>query len=63
MESDVGGCIVKDIESKHNNVEVGVLIMDDDSTTIARIRSELGHSIEKWSDIMHVRKPPVQCFI
>ena len=30
--------------------------MDDDATTIARLRQELNHSIIKWSDLMHTKK-------
>ena len=54
MEADVAGEIVKRLEDT-GKVTVGVLVMDEDSTTIARIRAELSHEIEKWSGIMHVK--------
>ena len=34
---------------------VRVKNIGDDSTTIARIRSQLGRDVEKWSDILHVK--------
>ena len=55
MEADVAGEIVKRLE-EDGKVKVGVLVMDEDSTTIARIRSELSRDIEKYSDIMHMQK-------
>ena len=30
--------------------------MDDDTTTMARIRQELDHTVTKWSDINHTSK-------
>ncbi|KAL5012907.1 hypothetical protein ScPMuIL_011458 [Solemya velum] len=54
MEPDVGGTLVKEIEGK--GVDVGVIIMDDDTTTMARLRKDLSHSIVKWSDINHTAK-------
>lgn len=54
MEPDVGGELVKSIEKQ--GVDVGVIIMDDDTTTMARIRQELDHDIVKWSDINHTTK-------
>ena len=55
MEADVAGEIVKRLEES-GKVQVGILVMDEDSTTIARIRAELSRDITKWSDIMHVKK-------
>ena len=55
MEADVAGEIVKRLEES-GKVQVGILVMDEDSTTIARIRAELSREITKWSDIMHVKK-------
>ena len=54
MEPDVGGELVKSIEKQGVNVDV--IIMDDDATTMARIRQELDHDIVKWSDINHTSK-------
>ena len=54
MEPDAAATIVKNIEQK--SVDVARIIMDDDATTIARLRSVLDHDIEKWSDIGHTKK-------
>jgi len=54
MEPDVGCSLVTEIESK--NVQVGVMIMDDDATTMARIKTSVSHPIEKWSDLNHTKK-------
>ena len=54
MEPDVGADLVNEIEKE--NIKVGVIIMDDDCTTMARIRQELSHKIVKWSDINHTVK-------
>ena len=54
MEPDAAVSIVQDIERQ--GVDVATLIMDDDATTIARLRKALGHVIEKWSDIGHTKK-------
>ena len=55
MEPDVAISIVKKIEET-KQCNVNVLVMDEDATTISRVRSELDHEVEKWSDISHVRK-------
>ena len=52
---DVAGYIVKRLEGR-GDVQVGTLIMDEGSTTIARIRAKLQYEIVKHSDIMHVKK-------
>ena len=54
MEPDVGGELVKEIETK--NVTVSTIIMDDETTTMARIKKEINHQITKWSDINHTTK-------
>lgn len=54
MEPDVGAQLVKEVEKE--NIRVGTLIMDDDCTTMARIRKELSHEVEKWSDQNHTVK-------
>ena len=55
MESAVAGEIVQRLEAG-GEVKLRTLVMDDDSTTIARIRSELGRDVEKWSDVLHVKR-------
>ena len=54
MEADVGGELVEEFEKE--NVNVSVMIMNDDCTTLARIRQELSHSVEKLSDQNHTVK-------
>ena len=54
MEPDVGVEMVHRIEER--GVQVETLIMDDDTTTMARIRKEINHKITKWSDINHTSK-------
>jgi hypothetical protein len=54
MEPDVGSCLVQEVEA--NNVQVAVLIMDDDATTMAKIRNAVSHPITKWSDMNHTKK-------
>ena len=54
MEPAAAVDIAKKIEQQ--GVLVSTLIMDNDATTIARLRQELDHSITKWSDVMHTKK-------
>jgi len=54
MEPYVGGELVKEIET--HNIDVGTIIMNDDCTTMSRIRKELSHNVEKWSDQNHTVK-------
>jgi hypothetical protein len=55
MEPDMACEIVHKIESG-GDVTVGTLVMDEDCTTIARVRREVDHDIVKWSDFMHIKK-------
>lgn len=48
--------VTKNKTFNEENVEVSVLIADDDSSTIAAVRRESTHSIEKWSDYNHASK-------
>lgn len=54
MEPDVGSQVVQEVEAK--GIDVAVLIMDDDTTTMARIRKDIEHHITKWSDRNHTSK-------
>lgn len=38
------------------NVTIDVLIADDDASSIAAIRCEATHRVEKWSDVNHAKK-------
>ena len=53
MEPDVAVSLVKQIQDK--GVNVGTIIMDDDSTTLSRITSALGKDVVKWSDLNHTK--------
>ncbi|CAC5424477.1 unnamed protein product [Mytilus coruscus] len=53
MEPDVGVSIIKKIEEK--KCTVSTLIMDDDATTMSKIRQNIDNDITKWSDIKHVQ--------
>ena len=54
MESDVGVELIHSVEEKGANV--ATIIMDDDTTTMAKIRREIDHPVEKWSDSNHTTK-------
>ncbi|KAH3721113.1 hypothetical protein DPMN_064030 [Dreissena polymorpha] len=49
MEADVDGELVKEV--KKENVNISVMTMGDDCTSLARIRQELAHSVENLSDL------------
>lgn len=54
MEPDVGIHLIKSVENQ--GVKVSTIIMDDDTTTMARIRQDLDHTVTKWSDVNHTTK-------
>jgi hypothetical protein len=54
MEPDAAVSIVQEIEQQ--GIDVATLIMDDDATTIARLRKAVSHDITKWSDTGHTKK-------
>ena len=54
MEPDVGTELAKTMEAQ--GVSVDIIIMDDDATSMARIRKDINHNISKWSDINHTSK-------
>ena len=35
---------------------MNILVGDDDSSTIAKVREQLKHTVEKWSDITHAKR-------
>lgn len=53
MEPDVAETVLKGMEKK--GLKVDTLIMDDDTTTLSRIRS-FKPDIVKWSDLNHTKK-------
>ena len=58
MEADLAAELVNDMARK--DVTVVKIIIDDDSTTLARLRLELDHDVKKRNDNKHVTKS-VQC--
>lgn len=54
MRPSAAGDVIKEVEQE--TVEVSVLIMDDDTTTMARIRDNISHLVHKWSDLNHTKK-------
>lgn len=55
MEAHTGAELLKILEDIWG-VQVGVLVMDDDSVTLSQVKERLGHPVEKLSDINHSRK-------
>ena len=54
MECDMAVSMLKDLEDK--NISVETIVMDDDTTTIARARKEVKASLKKKSDSNHAKK-------
>ena len=38
------------------NAVVSVLVGDDDSSTISKVRQNVEHEVEKWSDVVHAKR-------
>ena len=38
------------------NAVVSVLVGDDDSSTISKVRQNVEHKVEKWSDVVHAKR-------
>ncbi|XP_068724241.1 uncharacterized protein [Montipora capricornis] len=55
MESDVCIDLVKSCGAK--NAVVSVLVGDDDSSTTSKVRQNVEHEVEKWSDVVHAKRP------
>ncbi|CAC5421913.1 unnamed protein product [Mytilus coruscus] len=55
MESSTGASLMETIEEV-SGVPVDVLIMDDDSATLSRVKEALDHEVKKLSDINHSTK-------
>jgi len=53
MESSVAVDMIKEVEEQ--SAEVSVLIIDDHTTTMARIRQSISHPVHKWSDLNHTK--------
>ena len=55
MEASIACEVVKEVNESGAGVRVGVLV-GDDASTIKNVRQEVDVSIEKWSDISHVKR-------
>lgn len=55
MEADTAARLLKILEET-TGLQVDTLIMDDDASTISKVKQALGHDVEKWSDINHSTK-------
>ena len=49
MDSDVGVDLIKYFDKEGERVNT--LIMDDNTTTLSKIRKDLDHTVSKWSDM------------
>lgn len=54
MESDLAVEMLN--SQKDDTFQVSTLIGDDDSTTMAMVRQQVNHQVEKWSDVNHAKK-------
>ena len=41
---------------EEKNAVVSVLVGDDDSSTISKVRRNVEHEVEKWSDVVHAKR-------
>ena len=51
----IGAELAQECATKYN-AEVQILVGDDDSATIKKVRESVSHNVEKWSDINHAKK-------
>ena len=54
MESDLAVEMLN--SQKDYTFQVSTIIGDDDSTTMAMVRQQVNHQVEKWSDVNHTKK-------
>ena len=52
---NVASSVIRQIEAS-KKCNVGINIMDEDSTTVARLRQNNDHDINKWSNLNHIKK-------
>ena len=55
MEADVCVELVATCDEKHG-AQVAILVGDDDSSTISKVRENVQHDVKKWSDINHAKR-------
>ena len=56
MESDVAVELATTAKEGDSGVKISVVIGDEDSSAIARLHREVDDTIEKWSDVVHVKR-------
>ena len=49
-------CFILLNSSGAKNAVVSVLVGDDDSSTISKVRQNVEHEVEKWSDVVHAKR-------
>lgn len=55
MEADVCAELVKEC-GETQKAQVAILVGDDDSSTIKKVRDSVQHKVDKWSDIVHAKR-------
>lgn len=53
MEPDVAAELANNT-GKHG-AQISILVGDDDSATIKKVRESVQHGVDKWSDIVHAK--------
>ena len=54
MEPDVAAELT--VSASQHHVQVNILVGDEDSSTIKKVRESVTHDVEKWSDIVHAKR-------
>ena len=54
MEPDVGAELAKSCDEQ--GAQVAILVGDDDSATIKKVRETVSHAVNKWSDTVHAKR-------
>ena len=49
-------CVILLNSCGEKNAVVSVLVGDDDSSTISKVRQNVQHEVEKWSDVVHAKR-------
>lgn len=54
MEPDVAAELI--VSASQHHVQVNILVGDEDSSTIEKVKESVTHDDEKWSDIVHAKR-------
>lgn len=54
MEADVAAALATSIEK--DDAQVVILVGDEDSSTIKKVRESVEHDVAKWSDVVHAKR-------